>query len=310
MFNKKKTETFINDGKEVIKPQKKIQESKNKPIEEFDDKEIKKEKTPKIKTTKDFKKIPFLKSKTSIIATALVISGIISFIILPIINIMSKGSEVTIIIANQDIKKGDIFTFDNLIKKNIPKSIFEEHLIEDSKDIIGKYAVREISKGDYLTDTKISTIVPFPDEYLYNLPDGKKAISIDIQNFASGVSGKLLPGDLVSIYTVLGGEKDDENYYAIQPQELSYVEILAVTIDSGLDITSENKNSIITDTSTNTTVTILADNIQASVLAHLNTNAAIHLALVNRGNNLRKDELLAIQYELLSKMEVLNNAKE
>ena len=59
----------------------------------------------------------------------------------------------------------------------------------------------------------------------------KRAISITIPSFAGGLSGKLISGDIVSVIAVDYKEKGE----TVVPEELQYVEVIAVTDKKGND---------------------------------------------------------------------------
>ena len=64
-----------------------------------------------------------------------------------------------------------------------------------------------------------------------NLDGTKQAISVTIKSFATGLSGKLQSGDIVSVI-VADYPEDGETTI---PAELQYVEIISVTASTGYD---------------------------------------------------------------------------
>ncbi|WP_432409207.1 RcpC/CpaB family pilus assembly protein [Wukongibacter sp. M2B1] len=63
-------------------------------------------------------------------------------------------------------------------------------------------------------------------DYLENFTGDRRAIAVTLRNFASGLSGKLQNGDIVSVYVADYGDKKE----TLSPIELKYVEVLAVTL--------------------------------------------------------------------------------
>ena len=96
-------------------------------------------------------------------------------------------------------------------------------------------------------------------------------------SFATGLSGKLQSGDIVSVI-VADYPEDGETTI---PAELQYVEIISVTASTGYDAnTGEAKGD---EKELPSTVTFLVLPEQAKVLAELEQVAKLHLALVYRG---------------------------
>ena len=104
--------------------------------------------------------------------------------------------------------------------------------------VVGAYATADLLPGDYVLHSKISDQPPGADTYLYQLDGNKQAISVTVKSFAAGVSGKLRSGDIVSIlapdYRKMGGN--------LIPQELQYVQVIAVTDSTGVDANTETGN--------------------------------------------------------------------
>ena len=85
--------------------------------------------------------------------------------------------------------------------------------------------------GDYILASKLSNKPAAENAYLYSLDGSKYAISVTIKSFATGLSGKLESGDIVSVlvadYQGMGE--------TVIPPELQYVEVISVTASSGYD---------------------------------------------------------------------------
>ena len=74
-----------------------------------------------------------------------------------------------------------------------------QNLMTDKKEIVGKYATADLAVGDYILSSKLSTVPAAENAYLYNLDGTKQAISVTIKSFATGLSGKLESGDIVTV---------------------------------------------------------------------------------------------------------------
>ena len=122
--------------------------------------------------------------------------------------------------------------------------------------------------------------------YLYNLNGEKQAISVSVKAFANGLSGKLVSGDIVS---VIAPDYRKQGSTVIPP-ELQYVEVIAVTANSGYDANTGERGDEETEKELPGTVTLLVTPDQGRVLAELEADGKLHLSLVYRGTkeNARK----------------------
>ena len=131
--------------------------------------------------------------------------------------------------------------------------------------------------------------------YLYNLDGTKQAISVTIKSFATGLSGKLESGDIV---TVIVADYQGKGETAIPP-ELQYVEVISVTASSGYDA---NTGEVVDEKELPSTVTLLVTTEQAKVLAELEQDSELHLALVYRGTPDNAAKFIAAQDALIEEL--------
>jgi pilus assembly protein CpaB len=158
--------------------------------------------------------------------------------------------------------------------------------------VVGKFATQDMDIGDYILTTKLSDEPIAENAYLYNLNGEKQAMSVTIKSFAEGLSGKLQSGDIVTVLVADYMESGE----TVVPPELQYVEIITVTADSGYDantgaapVVDEDEKEL------PTTATLLVMPEQAQVLAMLEQDSEIHLALVYRGDPDKAAEFIAAQ---------------
>lgn len=234
------------------------------------------------------------RNRTVLGITCIVISLLICFAITPLIN-KSLSKKATVVRVIHDAKEGEQLT-GTIIKEvevgnyNLPEGAY--HSIEDVK---GMYLTATVCAGDYLFPSKISPKPAAENLYLYNLNGEKQAISVTIDKFARGLSGKLEAGDIVRIiapdYRKMG--------VTITPPELQYVEVVAVTTSSGYDANqSENKDQ----KELPSTVTVLVRSEQAKILAELEQEGVIHVSLVFRGAEKKASEFLKAQDTILNEI--------
>lgn len=208
------------------------------------------------------------------------------------IQVQEKSNEVTdIIMVSTPIKKGIVITDEMLSSKSIGAKNTDEFLT-DKNEIIGKYALTDLFVGDFLLETKIAAELPSVEGKLMSLDGSRVAISVTIKDFASGLSDKIVSGDIIScIVTTESG--------TITPTELTYVEVLATTTPSGTD--KEYADEV--EEENLATATLLVTPRQAELLAQFDKTAEIHLALVYRGDKSGADNFLNIQAEALTKLQ-------
>lgn len=238
----------------------------------------------------------FLKNRTVLGIACIVISILICFGLFP--SMVNKINErETYIVAKDYIPKGTLIKDDMLKRIEIGSYNMPNNIIDKENLIVGKYTTADIYKGEFFVSEKLSPIKDKNNQYLYDIPSDKLAISVLLPSFATGLSGKLQPGDIVSIIS------NAATTYI--PDELQYVEVLAVTTAKGTDITEKDQNNNVEKEVIYETVTLLVDRKQALVLTKINQLEHIHVALVSRGNEERKEMLLKEQEKILMESDIL-----
>ena len=205
------------------------------------------------------------------------------------IKAQEKSNEVTdLVMVSAPIKKGELITDEMLTTKTMGAKNTED-FITDKKEIVGKFALTDLVEGDFFLESKIADELPSVVGKLMSLDGSRVAISVSIKDFASGVSDKILSGDIVScIVTRENG--------TTTPPELTYVEVLATTTPSGVD--KEYADEV--EEENLATVTLLVTPRQAELLAEFDKTAEIHLALVYRGDKITTEKFLSIQSDTLT----------
>ena len=228
----------------------------------------------------------FLKNRTVLGVICIALALIICFAITPLFN-ASKSSTMRIVRVKNDLKIGQEITAKDIEIVEVGAYNLPSEVVKKSEAVVGKYGAAEMFKGEYVLAAKISDTPASENAYLYGLTGEKRAISITIPSFASGLSGKLISGDIVSVIAVDYRETGE----TIVPDELQYVEVIAVTDKKGNDEeTTTIKPDGEEETSLPETVTLLVTPEQANILAELEAQGEIHVALVYRGTaeNARK----------------------
>ena len=240
----------------------------------------------------------FLKNRTVLGVVCIALSLIICFAITPLFNV-SKSSTMKIVRIKNDLKIGQEITSKDIEVVEVGAYNMPSEVMQKSEDVVGKYAAAEMLKNEYVLATKISDTPASENIYLYGLTGEKRAISITIPSFAGGLSGKLISGDIVSVIAVDYKEKGE----TVVPEELQYVEVIAVTDKKGNDdetvtVKPDGKE----ETELPETVTLLVTPEQANILAELEAEGEIHISLVYRGTAENAQKFISAQEKYLEEL--------
>ena len=234
------------------------------------------------------------RNRTVIGVLCILLALIICFGVTPLFS-RSASEKTEIVRVTMDIKEGDEITAEMVQMVEVGAYNLPQNLMTDKKEVIGKYATADLAAGDYILSSKLSAVPAAENAYLYNLDGTKQAISVTIKSFATGLSGKLESGDIV---TVIVADYQGKGETAIPP-ELQYVEVISVTASSGYDA---NTGEVVDEKELPSTVTLLVTTEQAKVLAELEQDSELHLALVYRGTPENAAKFIAAQDALIEEL--------
>ena len=238
-------------------------------------------------------KKPF-SSRTVIGVVCIVLALLITFGVAPLVNRFTD-QKVDIVRIKADVQRGQIITADHLEIVNVGSYNLPNHIIKDKNAVVGKYAATDLYAGDYLFDSKLSLNNKNAEDVLLGL-DGKKiAISVNISNFAAGLSDKLENGDIVSVIIY-----DKENDISYIPDAFQYVKVITTTTNDGID------KDEITEGGKAATVTVLVTPEQAELLANYNSTTNVHFSLVYRGDSEKADAYIKVQDDYLAAHPIVN----
>ena len=247
-----------------------------------------------------------LKNRTVLGVVCIALSLIICFAITPLFN-AAKENTTEIVRMKKDFKIGQEITEKDVEIVEVGAYNLPADVLKKSEDVVGKYVSSELLAGEYVLPGKISDTPASENAYLYNLTGEKRAISVTIPSFAGGLSGKLISGDIVSVIAVDYRESGE----TVVPDELQYVEVIAVTDKEGYD---EDEVVVTTDGEEEPdlpeTVTLLVTPAQANILAELEADGEIHLSLVYRGTSENAQKFIAAQEKLLNELAEAEKAEE
>ena len=238
----------------------------------------------------------FLKNRIILGLICIVVSLLISFGITPMFNDALK-SKVTLVRVTKEIRTGEQIT-DKMVTSveavgyNLPSNV-----IYKIEEVVGKYANADLYKGDYILKSKLSDTPMLRNAYLNKLNGENRAISVSIKSFASGLSGKLEAGDIVSLIAADVGSQRETLVYP----ELQYVEIIATTGSSGSDQNVQERGNG-EEEELASTITVLASPEQSRLLAELEQTGKLHAALVFRGESTQAQKFLDEQASVLKEL--------
>ena len=232
-----------------------------------------------------------MKNRTAIGIVCIILAVAVTFVVSPLVNnISDKKTEVVRFTA--DVSHGTEIKDTDIELVEISNSALPEKVIKDKNAVVGKYATTDIFKGDFATESKVTDNANTASDIMASLKGDKVAMSITINSFAGGLSGKLENGDIVSIYVT------DKEGKTTVPSELKYVKVITTTTSGGVDETEvvENEDGSFELPST---ITLLVSSKQATVLANYEENASMHVALVFRGDTEKAQKFLDKQDKFL-----------
>jgi len=234
-----------------------------------------------------------MKNRTVIGIVCIVLAVAVTFVVSPLVNKISD-QKTEVVRFTADVGHGVKITEDHIELAEISNSALPDKPLKTKDAVIGKYATADLFKGDIATESKVTDNANTANDIMASLKGDKIAMSITINSFAGGLSGKLENGDIVSIYVT-----DKDNVTEV-PAALKYVKVITTTTSGGID-----ENDVIENEDGSfelpTTITVLVTVEQAKILANYEENAVMHVALVYRGDDATADKFLKVQDEYLEK---------
>lgn len=227
----------------------------------------------------------YIKNRYVIFALCLILAGVIAFVIVPKSN-KNMAESIDVVKVTKQIEKNTQITEDMLEIKQMPKQAVTQSTITDKKQIVGKVSNVQLLPEDNLVMQKFTEVGTETDKALYEMDNSEQlAISVTLANLASSVSGKIQPGDVVSVYGFINETKQLADY-----TDLQYIEVIGVSNSSAEELSTRNSDSE-TDSSDKVvpaTVTLSVNRNQAQELVVLENTSSIHIVFVGRGEISRK----------------------
>lgn len=221
---------------------------------------------------------------------SIALAAIIAFVALPAVARQTNG-KAEIVRVVQPIRRGAVIAAQDVEVVEVGGYNLPGNIARSPGDVVGRYAVADLSPGDYILPSKVSFSPISSDLQLSSIPSGHVAISLTIRTLASGLSDKLQTGDIIRIYHYLDKARE--------VPELLFVKILTVTDAKGVNVDYSQEPQSDEEKRQSATVTVLATPEQALVITGIENDGVAHAALISRNNDQLAAELLSIQDEVL-----------
>lgn len=244
-----------------------------------------------------------MKNRTVLGIICIALALVLCFGVGPLINNLTDGTvEVARIKDGVTVSSGSEITMDDIEAFKAKKSVvsngvyytydtfMSKYFETSSEDYVGvPYADCEMNSGEYISQHKVSVNGASSGAIFDGLYGDKMAISIPLDSFADGLSGKLENGDIVSVL-VFSNENGER--VSVIPPELEYVKVITTTTESGVDQGDIAKNEDGSMADSVSTATLLVDVEQAKILHKYSNVGSVTLALRCKGTSPGAEKLL------------------
>lgn len=236
-----------------------------------------------------------MKNRTIIGIICIVLALVVTFAVAPLVNKLAE-SKVDIVRMKSDVVQGHQISENDVEIVKVGGYNLPSDVILKKENVVGRFAATDLKAGDYLLPSKLTTISDKANDVFRTLNGDKQAISITIQTFAGGLSGKLENGDIVQLVVY-----ENDTSRAIMPGALTYVRVITTTTAEGADKDELTVNEDGTY-ELPSTVTLLVNREQAKLLVEYENSGKIHADLVFRGDEATAQKFLAAQEEYFRRL--------
>ena len=237
-----------------------------------------------------------MKNRTIIGIVCIVLALVVTFAVAPLVNRMAE-SRVDIVRMTKDVVQGHQISENDIEVVKVGGYNLPADVILKKENVVGKFATTDLKAGDYLFPSKLTNTSDKANDVFRTLDGTKQAISITIQTFAGGLSGKLQNGDIVQLVVY-----QQDRTKAIIPGALTYVKVITTTTAEGADKDELTVNEDGTY-ELPSTVTLLVNQAQAKLLVEYENSGRIHADLVYRGDEATAQKFLDAQDDYFKYLE-------
>jgi pilus assembly protein CpaB len=206
-------------------------------------------------------------------------------------------SKVDIVRMKQDVVQGHQISENDVEVVKVGGYNLPADVIKKKENVVGRFATTDLKTGDYLLPSKLTNTSDKANDVFRTLNGDKQAISITIQTFAGGLSGKLQNGDIVQLVVYRNSTAK-----TFIPGALTYVKVITTTTAEGADKDELTVNEDGTY-ELPSTVTLLVNQAQAKLLVEYENSGRIHADLVYRGDEATAQKFLDAQDDYFKYLE-------
>lgn len=202
----------------------------------------------------------------------IVVAAILAFFFLPSIS-KSKSYTVKIYAVKNMVSEGTKIEESMLTEKEVGSYGLPQSIIKDKAKIVGKYASCDISPDDLILSSKLSDYAA--DQRLDKvMSQGKMLVTVSLDSVAAAVGNHLKSGDIISI---VGYANDAVVVY----EELKALEVYSIENENAEKLEDVENNEEAEHLAS--TVTLIANQIQAEKLIQAEYSGKVHAVFVKRG---------------------------
>jgi pilus assembly protein CpaB len=238
------------------------------------------------------------RNKLFIGCVCILLAVLVGFVLIPSLNKQQTGTAVVLQIK-QDIQEGDSISKNQLEPVVVPQLVAPKNAVKSIDEANGKLAAHDLYAGDFLTAGELATTQETLDAFRKGTAHNMHVIAITLPSLAAGLSGKLQPGDIVSVLSIpnanslnrtLDGTSPESAYQQSETEpaaviwdELKAVEVCAVTTAKGKtpDMSADSPELP-------ATVLLYVTDLQAERLVELEQTGRLHLMFVARSSDADK----------------------
>lgn len=202
----------------------------------------------------------------------IVIAAILAFFFLPSIS-KSKSNTEKIYAVKNAVAEGMKIEESMLVEKEVGSYGLPQSIIKDKDKIVGKYASCDITPDDLILSSKLS-------DYAANqkldkvMSQGNMLVTVSLDSVASAVGNHLKSGDIISI---VGYANDAVVVY----EELKALEVYSIENENAEKLEDVENNEEAEHLAS--TVTLIANQVQAEKLIQAEYSGKVHAVFVKRG---------------------------
>ena len=202
----------------------------------------------------------------------IVIAAILAFFFLPSIS-KSKSNTEKIYAVKNAVAEGTKIEESMLVEKEVGSYGLPQSIIKDKDKIVGKYASCDITPDDLILSSKIT-------DYAANqkldkvMSQGNMLVTVSLDSVASAVGNHLKSGDIISI---VGYANDAVVVY----EELKALEVYSIENENAEKLEDVENNEEAEHLAS--TVTLIANQVQAEKLIQAEYSGKVHAVFVKRG---------------------------